>query len=105
MIKAAGSSTLLTGHVHHSAELEFEGIRQFTIGEGLGHENIVLQRPVAKMMMGQVEAGKEPVYDWVDLNIPWSYLHSPTHEIKLRKDGRLRQLQWFQELMTNSQPG
>ena len=53
LIKQTGGGPLLTGHVHHSAEIEFDGIRQYTAGEGLGHEDIVLQRPTARPSNGQ----------------------------------------------------
>jgi len=97
-----GCNKLLTGHVHHSAELDFEGIHQYTIGEGLGFENLVLQRPVAKIMMGRVEPGRPFAHSWVDLDLPWSEHTSPTHAYKLKKYGRLKQLEWYQALMTRT---
>ena len=41
-LKATGGSYFLNGHVHHSAEFDIEGIRQYTVGEGLAHEDLVL---------------------------------------------------------------
>ena len=99
MLNSVGCNKLLTGHVHHSAELEFHGIRQYTIGEGLGFENLVLQRPVAKIMMGRVEQGRSLTHSWVDLNMPWSEHTSPTHAHKLKKFGRLKQLEWYESLI------
>jgi len=101
MLNSVGCKQLLTGHVHHSAELEFEGIHQYTIGEGLGFEDLVLQRPVAKIMMGRVEEGRSLAHSWVDLNMPWSEHTSPTHAFKLKKFGRLKQLEWYQSLILN----
>ena len=97
-----GIGTVLTGHVHHSAELDYEGLRQITVGEGLGYENLVSQKPVAKIMMVSVEPHKKLVHKWVDLNMPWSEHQSPTHLNKLKSDRLDRQLEWFAELQKNS---
>jgi len=88
----------LHGHVHHSAELDFNGIKQFTIGEGLGHENLVLQKHVAKIMMARIEPEKKMQHRWEDLNMPWADHQSPTHLYKLKRDGRSKQLEWFKQL-------
>jgi len=92
-------NTFMNGHVHHSAELDFQGIRQLTIGEGLGHENLVLQKQVAQIMLTKVEPGKKLAHKWVDLNMPWSEHQSPTHLYKLKKFGRDRQLQWYESIL------
>ena len=93
-----GIGTILSGHVHHSAELDYQGLRQMVIGEGLGYENLVLQRPVAKILMSTVEPHKQLVHRWVDLNMPWSEHQNPTHSIKLKSDRLHRQLEWFTQL-------
>jgi len=97
--KTLGIANFFHGHVHHSAELDFKGLRQFSIGEGLGHEDLVLQKPIAKLMIGTVEPGKELEHRWVDLNMPWSEHQSPTHLYKLKRDGRTRQIEWFNKLI------
>lgn len=97
-----GIGTVLSGHVHHSAELDYQGLRQITVGEGLGHENLVLQKPVAKIMMASVEPHKKLVHRWVDLKMPWSEHQNPTHLIKLKRDRRHRQLEWFAQLQKNN---
>ncbi|MGK0375269.1 MAG: putative phosphodiesterase [Arenicella sp.] len=94
-----GVSTILNGHVHHSAEIDFQGLRQLTIGEGLGHEDLVLQKPVAKIMMAKVEPGRKLEQRWEELNMPWSEHLSPTHLIKLKRDGRNKQLEWYQAIL------
>ncbi len=102
-IKAAGNGPLLTGHVHHSAELNFEGIHQFSIGEGLGHEDLVREKHVAKLMLAQIQKGKPMSYSWQDLNMPWSMHTSPTHASKLKRDGRTRQLDRYTQLINTTQ--
>jgi hypothetical protein len=94
-----GIKTFLNGHVHHSAELDFQGLQQLTIGEGLGHEDLVLQKQVAKLMIGKVEPHKALEYRWEDLNMPWSIHQSPTHLFKLERDGRSQQIEWYKSLL------
>lgn len=94
-ITQLGANKLVTGHVHHSAELELDYLRQWTAGEGLGHEDIVLQRPVAQMLIGTAELGAKLKFNWADLEMPWRFHTSYTHEKKLRKDKRQRQLDWY----------
>lgn len=90
-----GVSALLTGHVHHSAELDVGGIKQWTVGEGLGHEDIVLQRPVAKMLIGHVAGGIKASFKWVNLEMPLLLHTSHTHEKKLIRAKRSKQLDWY----------
>ena len=100
-IKALGGKHYLHGHVHHSAELDFDGIHQLTVGEGLGHEDLVLQKRVAQLLMAKVEPAMPLVHRWVDLNMPWSLHQSSTHTVKLRRDGRLKQLHWYHQLLNS----
>jgi len=90
--------TFLSGHVHHSAEFDFQGLRQVIIGEGLGYEDIVSQKPVAKIMMATVEPHKKLVHRWVDLKMPWSEHQNPTHLSKLKSDRLHKHLAWFTQL-------
>ena len=89
---------LLAGHVHHSSELDFEGLKQRTAGEGLGHEDIVSQHHVAQILLGKVEPAMPIDYRWVNLDMPWSFHTSHTHEKKLIKDQRNKQLAWYHSL-------
>lgn len=99
-IRNLGGKHFLHGHVHHSAELDFEGIKQISIGEGLGHEDLVLQKPVAKILMAKVEPKRPLAHRWEDLNMPWELHQSPTHAFKLERDGRRQQLEWYRQLMS-----
>lgn len=96
-IKSLGGKHYMHGHVHHSAELDFDGLHQLSIGEGLGHEDLVLQKHVAQIMMAKVEPNTPLSHRWVDLNMPWSLHQSPTHIQKLKRDKRGKQIKWFQE--------
>lgn len=94
-----GVNDLLCGHVHRSTEIEFDGIRQWTSGEGLGFEDIRYQQQVARLLMADVQRGAKINYRWEPLNMPWHLHTSPTHLPKLRKRGLLEQLEWFEQLM------
>lgn len=93
---------LLTGHVHKSAELDYKGIHQWTIGEGLGFEDIIHQRQTAQLLIGTVETGEKVSYQWASLEMPWSYHSSPAHEIKLILEHSSEKLEWYRQTMKNN---
>jgi hypothetical protein len=97
MIKESGCNSLLTGHVHHSAETDLDGLRQWTVGEGLGFEDILKKTQVAQLLMGTVERGRKVAYQWAALEMPWLSHLSPTHEIKLKRDHSPSKLEWYKE--------
>ncbi len=97
-IKKAGGGYFVNGHVHHSAEFEVDGIRQYTAGEGLGHEDLVLQKQIATLLIADISPEAEIDFSWQNLNIPWAAHLSETHAKKLKRDGRLRQLEWYRNL-------
>ncbi|RBP49797.1 metallophosphoesterase family protein [Arenicella xantha] len=98
------AENLLCGHVHHSAELDINGLHQWTIGEGLGHEDLIHQQQVASMLMGRVEPGRPVDYRWIDLAMPWRFHTSPTHAAKLTRDKRTPQLEWYKSILSSTQP-
>ena len=55
------------------------------------------------MLMASVEPHKKLAHRWVDLNMPWPEHQNPTHLIKLKSDGRHRQLEWFTQLQKKHQ--
>ena len=94
-----GATDLLCGHVHHSAENDYQGIRQWTTGEGLGHEDLVHKKLVSKILIGSLNSRQKVNYQWHDLAMPWQMHLSHTHEKKLRDYNRLEQLEWYQNLL------
>ena len=94
-IKHSGCDNLLTGHVHHSAETNLDGLRQWTVGEGLGFEDILSQKQVAQLLLGTVERGRKVAYQWAAIEMPWIAHRSPTHEIKLKRDHSPDKLEWY----------
>ena len=90
-----GAKDLICGHVHHSSEREYQGIRQWMAGEGLGHEDLVHQKMISKILIGNIINDEKVDYQWHQLNMPWSMHQSHTHETKLRKHERHEQLEWY----------
>ena len=97
-LSAIGARNYFNGHVHHSGEQDFEGLHQYTVGEGLGFADILLQRQVSQLLIGRVEAGKPVSYQWQPLNMPWSAHQSPTHERYLLEQNYPQQLAWYRQL-------
>lgn len=97
-----GCENLLTGHVHKSAELDYKGIQQWTIGEGLGFEDIIHQHQTSQLLIGTVEAGEKVNYQWLAIEMPWSYHTSPAHEIKLKLEHPDSKLEWYRQIMKNN---
>lgn len=92
--------TLLTGHVHRSAEREYEGINQYSAGEGLGHQDIVSRKQVAQLLIGKVAPKQKVEYKWVSLEMPWSVHQSPNHTKWLLDNPR--SLDWYHRKLTQS---
>ena len=98
-MSSIGCSTLFNGHVHHSDERDLEGIHQWTVGEGLGHEDLVHRKQVSKLVVGKVERGKKVSYSWHALDMPWALHQSHTHETKLINHQRMEQLEWYKAMI------
>ena len=99
LIRKIGCQNILTGHVHHSTELDYRGLRQWTVGEGTGHEDLVHQTQVARLLLGSAQKGRPIEYQWQALNLPWEMHTSPTHIKKLKINRRHEQLAWFESMM------
>lgn len=95
-----GVKRVLTGHVHRSAESEYRGLEQYTVGEGMGFEDIVHEEKVAQLIMGRVEKGKEVTYKWESMNMPWKLHTSPEHEEKLIKEHSPAKLKWYRDMLS-----
>jgi len=93
-MKNIGCNSLLTGHVHRSAERDYEGIEQYSAGEGLGHQDIIKRKQVAQMLIGTVSPKQKVAYQWVDLDMPWQLHQSPNHTKWLADNSEM--LHWYQ---------
>ena len=83
----AGVTTMLTGHVHVKAELEYEGIHTYIAGQGLGNDDVISNRPVSQILIGDVTPGEPVRYHWEALALPESSLCHPRNLIIMRAQG------------------
>lgn len=67
----SGVKTLMAGHLHINNELDDRGVYTYISGQGLGHADLIVGKPVAKILVADV-AEDEPVqYHWAPMNMPF----------------------------------
>ena len=71
-------------------------------GEGLGHEDLVHQKLVSKILIGTISEKQNVDYQWHNLDMPWELHQSHTHEEKLKAYDRQDQLDWYLNTIKNS---
>ncbi|MEO0368386.1 MAG: metallophosphoesterase [Pseudomonadota bacterium] len=98
VLQTQGVSDYIAGHVHKSGETEIENLRQWTVGEGLGYEDLVSRSPISKFLMIDVSPNEQPVLTWTDLDMPWHYHTSHKHLQKLKKEQSAEAVEWYQQL-------
>jgi len=91
-----GVETLLAGHIHIKKDFDDQGIRTIISGQGLAHADLIVDRPIAEILLGDVtpESGKVR-YHWAPLNMPFAAHCSPRAWevlVVIDKPGVLRQL-------------
>jgi len=64
-----GVKLLLAGHVHESFVQDYDGIKIYVAGEGLGTQNLVGGSPKAKILIGEV-VQSDITLSWQQLNMP-----------------------------------
>ena len=72
-LKKAKIDTVLFGHIHIFNETVFKGIRSIIAGEGLAHSDLIVQKQIAKIVLGQVTKGQKVNYVFEDLLMPLEY--------------------------------
>jgi predicted phosphodiesterase len=67
-----GMDTLLAGHVHIGVENDDQGLHTYVSGQGLAHADLLVDRPIARILVGDVAPGEPVHYHWEALNMPLS---------------------------------
>lgn len=67
---ALGMTTLIAGHVHMNAEFVHDGLRTLVTGAGLAHADLMLNKSIAQILVGEVSPGQAVRYRWAPLNMP-----------------------------------
>ena len=91
-----GVDTLLAGHIHIKEELDDQGIRTIISGQGLAHADLIVDHPIAEILLGDVTPEADGVhYHWAPLLMPFEAHCSPRAWevlVEIEKPGVLRQL-------------
>lgn len=103
--RASGITTLLCGHIHIFHRGEFAGFDNIIVGQGLGHQDLlVADNNYSKMMLAEVSANESVEYDFAPLAMPWSmHCHSRTDVVKdsLRDSPRAELVEQVDAACTN----
>lgn len=67
---ASGTRRLLAGNIHIKAEFDDRGLHTYIAGQGLAHADLIVDRPYAEILVGDVEPGQTVRYQWKPLNMP-----------------------------------
>lgn len=68
---SAGTRNLLVGHIHIKEEFDDQGLHTYVTGQGLAHADLIVDRPYAEILLGDVEPGAPVQYHWQPLNMPF----------------------------------
>ncbi len=72
-----GARSLLAGHIHMAIEFEHQGIKTYISGQGLAHADLIVDRPVARILVGEVAPGQAVKFHWETLDMPFTAHCSP----------------------------
>ena len=64
-----GMNTLVAGHFHIKEERNEGGLHTYVSGQGLAHADLIVGRPIAEILVADVEPGKPVQYHWAPLNM------------------------------------
>jgi hypothetical protein len=82
-LKKIGVSTLLSGHVHIYNRGTYYGLENIIVGQGLGHQDLIVNADYSKMLIGQVDAVGKVVYHTEPLAMPMAlHCHPRTDVVK-----------------------
>ncbi len=72
-----GVRSLLAGHIHVATEFDDQGLKTYISGQGLAHADLIVDRPVARILVGEVTPGQAVQYRWETLDMPFAAHCSP----------------------------
>ena len=78
VLKRSNSTSLLSGHIHIYSREKFKGIDNIIAGQGLGHQDIMMNQDVSKMAIGQVNQDGKVTYEVAPLAMPME-MHCHPH--------------------------
>lgn len=66
-----GVKNLLAGHIHIKDELDDSGLYTYISGQGLAHADLIVDKPIARILVADVAPGQPVQYHWAPLNMPF----------------------------------
>ena len=82
-LKLANISTLLSGHIHIFDRRKFHGIDNIIVGQGLGHQDLIVNGDHSKMALGKVDEQGLVSYEFAPLAMPMEmHCHPRTNAVK-----------------------
>jgi len=69
-LKKVGATTLLSGHIHIYDRTNFNGIDNIIVGQGLGHQDLLINGDASKMILGHVDENGAVRYSPEPLAMP-----------------------------------
>lgn len=69
-LKQANVKTMLSGHIHVTDQREIEGLTNIIAGQGLGHQDLLVNQDHSKMAIGQVAADGRVDFEFAPLAMP-----------------------------------
>jgi len=83
-LHSIGTSTLLSGHIHIRARETFKGIDNIIVGQGLGHQDLIVNDiNYSKMALGHVSSNGDVEFEFAPLAMPFHlHCHPRTEYVK-----------------------
>ena len=82
-LKQANTKSLLSGHIHIYDRSNFDGIDNIIVGQGLGHQDLLINGDNSKMAIGQVNQDGVVDYTVAPLAMPMElHCHPRTDKVK-----------------------
>lgn len=69
-MKKVGAKTLLSGHIHIYHRSDFDGIDNIIVGQGLGHQDLLINDDASKIVLGHVDKNGAVKYTAEPLAMP-----------------------------------
>ena len=69
-MKKVGAKTLLSGHIHIYHRSDFNGIDNIIVGQGLGHQDLLINGDASKIVVGSVDSNGAVSYTAEPLAMP-----------------------------------
>jgi len=80
-LKQANTKSLLSGHIHIYDRSDFQGIDNIIVGQGLGHQDLLVNGDNSKMAIGQVDQDGMVTYSAAPLAMPMELHCHPRSEV------------------------